>query len=371
MEYNRRGSQCQQFATRRRLITTAGAAGGLGIAGCAAFGQGTQDAPGPLSRQRELPDWIPADQLAPIIERVSGLTGQPADLLRGHFSEAELQTRALELTRPLPRDPAVRARRSWAKTRAQQTHPVLLRAGLRFVEDNATALRRAEDQFGVNASILAAIIGVETRFGDIQGSFPTLATLATLGFQGHRRREYFLGEMEALLLLAVETRRPVETFVGSFAGALGMPQFMPSNYRRLAVDFDGDGQIDLFRSAADAIGSVGNFLVNHGWTPGEALRWPVSERAALVSERAPYVVTRLEAEHRFADLQQAGLLKMPLPRGRPEPADPDAPASLIELPEGNSAPVVWAVGRNFFALTQYNRSYLYAAGVIALAEALG
>lgn len=363
MEYNRHPSQCQDKPSRRRLITAAAA---FGLTGCAALAQTDS-----LTRMaNRLPGWIPQDDLQPLLERVAGRTGEDPGRLYALFAEAELQTRALDLTRPVAREPGAPDKRSWRKTLAQQTRPALVQAGRRFLSEESRALRQTEEQYGVPSEVITAVLGVETRYGTYQGNFPTLNTLATLGFQGHRRRDYFLQELEALLMLAVELDRPAAEFTGSFAGALGMPQFMPSNYRRLAVDFDGDGRIDLFNSPADAIGSIANFLVVHGWAAGEALRWSVSESAQDRAARQNFVVNRLEAEHRFNDLMEAGLLRDARGDNAAEVAESNIPASLIELPERTLAPVVWAVGRNFFALTQYNRSYLYAAGVIALSEAL-
>jgi membrane-bound lytic murein transglycosylase B len=161
-----------------------------------------------------------------------------------------------------PRDPGVR---SWQAYRSRFVEPIRIAAGQALHAPAFRRDRRGRARFGVPAEIIAAIIGVETIYGRQLGRFGTFAALATLAFDYPPRAELFRRELEELLLLAREENRSLLSYTGSYAGALGLPQFLPSSRRRYAIDFDGDGRIDLVGSPADAIGSVASFLASHGW----------------------------------------------------------------------------------------------------------
>ena len=165
--------------------------------------------------------------------------------------------------------PTKNGERSWQNYRANFLNPRRVEAGTAFWRQNAKALERAAAVYGVPPEIVVAIIGVETEYGRNTGSFRVLDALATLAFDYPRRAEFFRGELEQFLLLTRETRSDAGSYRGSYAGAIGIPQFMPGSIRRYAVDFDGNGRIDLRGSPADAIGSVANFLKEHGWLAGE------------------------------------------------------------------------------------------------------
>jgi membrane-bound lytic murein transglycosylase B len=239
--------------------------------------------------------------------------------------------------------------------------------GQQYLRQHAPAFAKAEAQFGVASPIICAILGVETRYGKILGQFPAVDTLASLGFASPRRQDYFRSELLALLQMGHRKELSLTGLKGSFAGALGIPQFMPSNWARFGEDLDQDGRLDLIASPADAIGSVAKFLNRHGWMPGQPTHLTLSEaQRRLVLDPALY---ERFVTHGLRPLDSVGLLNgLSL-----APADaalpPDTPASIILLPEVNDEGPAWMAGPNFFAICQYNRSYLYAASVSLLASA--
>ena len=237
-------------------------------------------------------------------------------------------------------------------------------AGARFWRDNEASLARAEEIFGVPPQIIVAIIGVETFFGRNTGGFRVIDALATLAFDYPRRAPFFRGELKEYVMLARDQGfSPLEA-KGSFAGAMGMPQFMPGSYRRFAVDFDGDGHSDLWRSNADVIGSIGNYLMRHDWQRGE----PVLAPAAVTAEARDGVLRRLDggiSERRpLAAWQLDGVTLRD--GGQEQRSDP---AGLLLLEEGSEGSVsLWIAYPNFYVITRYNKSRLYAAAVWALSE---
>ena len=294
---------------------------------------------------------------------------------------------AIRLVMP-PRDPGIR---SWHAYRARFVEPKRIAAGARFMAAHADTLARAESRWGVPREIVAAIIGIETIYGRHTGGFGTFAALATLAFDYPPRAELFRGELEELLLLAREQEKSPLDYKGSYAGALGVPQFLPSSWRRHGVDFDGDARIDLRQSTEDAIGSVANFLAAHGWQAGQ----PIAERVIIrAGDAATAVALGIEPRRTVSEWRQAGyefaqvhapgdgtadvsnvspggdLESRPakVSPGRTAPAD--LPAALIDLVTPN-ADTEYRLGyRNFHVITRYNRSSFYAAAVMDLAAAL-
>jgi membrane-bound lytic murein transglycosylase B len=258
--------------------------------------------------------------------------------------------------RPKPTQPVVR---SYPAYRAKFLTRTRIAAGVRYWEAYGKQLRRAEIEFGVPAEVILGILGVETAFGQNTGSFRVVDALATIAFDGPRRQDYFRDELKELLLLARDTGFDPLAIKGSYAGAMGLPQFMPSSYRRFAVDFDRDGIIDLARSPADAIGSVASYLSAHGWTEGE----PAMVAVTLPPAKAPELVTGLERSHRSADLKELGVK---FSRSQV----PDDACSVFELPAPGKAPKYHAGFANFGAVTAYNRSTFYATAVLELADAI-
>ncbi len=218
-------------------------------------------------------------------------------------------------------------------------------------------LARAESQFGVPADVIVAIIGVETEFGRNTGTFRVVDALATLAFDYPPRADFFRSQLEEFLLFAREDGGNILGFTGSYAGAMGIPQFMPGSYRRFAVDFDGDGKRDLLGTPADAIGSVANFLREHGWERGLAVAFPAAVEGDAF--RA-FVDGEVKPRHRADALRAAGVTFS-------RDATPDTLCVLIELESPDAAPEHWVGVHNFYVLTRYNRSSFYAIAVLELA----
>lgn len=229
--------------------------------------------------------------------------------------------------------------------------------GVVFWNNHAATLERARREFGIPEEIVAAVIGVETNYGVQSGRHRILDALTTLAFDYPKRASFFRAELEQYLLLSREQGMDALSVKGSYAGAIGIPQFMPSSYRRYAVDFDGDGKIDLSGSPADAIGSVANYLKSYGWEVNQTVVVP-----ALVN-RPDYreaVFAGSKPSYTLSELRERGVI----PR---ETLPDNLPATLIEL-ENNGGNEHWLGFNNFFVITRYNRSVNYAMSVLQLAD---
>jgi len=249
--------------------------------------------------------------------------------------------------------------RPWTEYRGMLVNDGRIAAGVAFWKANRSALERAEREYGVPAEYIVAIIGVETLYGRNVGRWRVIDALATLAFDYPPRADFFRDELVHYLLLARDEGINVFSPRGSYAGAFGLPQFMPGSARRYAVDFDGNGSIDLHRSAADAVGSVANFLKSHGWRTGDE----VLLEARVNGDGYRAYVTGLEPRASVAELARAGV-EMAGPRERLA----GEPAALIEL-ESPGQPSEYRVGlQNFYVLTRYNRSAFYATAVSELAR---
>jgi membrane-bound lytic murein transglycosylase B len=234
-----------------------------------------------------------------------------------------------------------------------------IREGTEFWVAHRQALDQASIKSGVAPEYLAAILGVETYYGRLTGTYRVLDALVTLSFDYPPREKFFRDELEQYLLLTRDAHLDPKTLKGSYAGAMGAPQFMPSNYRRYAVDADANGRIDLWNDWPDVCASVGNYLKEHGWNTGE----PVLEEATVPAEKAGDLDGRkLALSETIASLEAKGVsFDTSLP--------PEAPAILIAADEPDG--VHWRVGyNNFFVITRYNHSPLYAMAVYELATAM-
>ena len=252
--------------------------------------------------------------------------------------------------------------RSWQRYRARFLNEQRLTHGLRFWREHGATLVRAEAIYGVPQEIIVAIIGVETEYGRNAGKFGVLEALATLAFDYPPRAGFFRGELEQFLLMARENGTPPLDYKGSYAGAIGIPQFMPSSQRRFAVDFDADDRVDLRGSAADAIGSVARFLSMHGWQPGG----PVAVPAGVEGDAAALVAAGMKPSLPLREMRERGVLPLVADAER----FADAPAALIDLVSPDQPTEYWIGFDNFYAITRYNRSSFYAMSVFLLAESL-
>jgi len=263
--------------------------------------------------------------------------------------------------------PTTGTAKNWAGYRARFVEPIRIRAGVAFWRANQRWLGQAEDLYGVPPEVVVGIVGVESIFGRQMGDFRVIDALATLAFDfpsGRKDRSaFFKDELENWFVLCKSEGVDPRVWRGSYAGAIGMAQFMPSSFNKYAVDFDGDGHVDLHASAADVVGSVANYLAEFGWKRGLPARFDVrppnetSERAALL---APDIVPTFTA----GEMVQHGAWL-------PEPAlAVDSLLALVELQNGDAAPTYVAGTTNFYALTRYNWSSYYAMAVLALGEAV-
>jgi membrane-bound lytic murein transglycosylase B len=286
-----------------------------------------------------------------------------ADMVRKHGFDRKELTRVFAKAQYQPaivramEQPPESALGSWQAYRAIFIRPERIEAGAEFWNRNAEALKRAAAEFGVPEDVIVGIIGVETTFGRNIGTYRVIDALVTLAFDYPKRSAYFRGELEHYLVVSRDQGINPLRIKGSYAGAIGIPQFMPGSYRRFAVDFDGDGQINLATSQADAIGSIGNFLRAHGWARGE----PVALGAEVTGDAwRKLVASGITPAYRYADLAGYGV--------KPSVALPgDTLCALIELETPGQPSDVRVTLRNFFVLTRYNRSNLYAAAVLDLA----
>ncbi|MBU6272059.1 MAG: lytic murein transglycosylase B [Betaproteobacteria bacterium] len=328
-------------AVKRAAAPAAVAAGAGGAALAAASG------PSPVE--------MPALQafIAEMVERHR--FEEPA--LKALFSGVRLQPEVLRLIAPPP--PGFR--RSWSAYRARFIEPVRLREGARFWSEHEATLARATQRWGVPAEIIVAIIGVETIYGRVMGEYRVIDALTTLALQDPRRSAYFREELSEYLLHTRDAGIDPLSVRGSYAGAIGIPQFMPASIRRFAVDFDGNATIDLRASPVDAIGSVARFLAEHGWRGGEPTHFRV--KVDDPARAQALIAGGIEPRIKPAQLPDHGL-------SSPDRIPEDMPLALVDLPEGEAAPVYWLGAPNFYVITRYNRSNFYAMAVIELAETL-
>ncbi len=231
-----------------------------------------------------------------------------------------------------------------------------IRGGVAFWRQHEAALAAATKQYGVAAEIIVAIIGVETAYGHNTGNYRVLDALATLAFHYPPRAAFFRGELEKFLLLTREEAVVPTTPKGSYAGAMGIPQFMPSSFLAYAVDFTGDGHRDIWNNPQDAIGSVANYLKVHGWQPAQ----PIALRALESPANATQKSDKVELQRPIDEYAALGVT----PDGQ---AAHDARAVLLAF-EGLNAPEYWLALQNFYVITRYNRSPKYALAVFQLGE---
>lgn len=315
--------------------------------------------PAPAAKTTPAPNYAARPEVRAFIAQIAASDGFDAGVLRRLFAQVRYQPSVIAaMSRPLIASPR------WHEYAPQFINPMRIGAGVAFWRDNAATLARAQEEFGIPAQIIVAIIGVETNYGLNTGSYRVLDALTTLAFDYPRREEFFRSELKQFLLLAREQGVSPLQPRGSYAGALGLPQFMPGSVRAYAIDYDGDGRIDLAHDPIDAVGSVANFLAQHDWQPGQ----PVMAAARIETENPDLVLRTLDggiAERRpLAAWVHDGVTGFEFP-GDLAPG----PVGLLML-EDAAGPTYWLVFNNWYVLTRYNRSRLYASAVQALAEAV-
>lgn len=281
--------------------------------------------------------------------------GLPRDWLVATLSRAEFRQQVLDAMAG-----AAERQLRWDEYRDIFIKPERIQGGVDFIAANREAFARAEAEYGVPAEIIAAIIGVETFYGRYTGSYKVLDSLATLAFRHPSRGDFFRGELAAFLEISNEQGVDPASLQGSYAGAMGYPQFIPTSYQAYAVDFDADGKRDLWDNPVDAIGSVGNYFARNGWQPGAPIyaeaRGPATPPTSIEFNqvRRPYIS--------IAELSEQGI----------EPASGTAAAGAPVIPlalEVDGGKTRYRLGyENFYVITRYNRSHLYAMAVSELAE---
>jgi membrane-bound lytic murein transglycosylase B len=302
------------------------------------------------SAPRAVPELRP--EVEAFVLEVSERNGFEANELRHLMAKANTQETILQaMSRPSTARP-------WFEYRLVNVNPQRIAAGLRFWSDNASSITRASRTYGVPEEIIVATIGVETLYGRDTGKFRVLDALYTLAFDYPPRADYFRAELEQFLLLAREQDVDPSKPRGSYAGAMGIPQFMPSSYRKYAVDFDRSGRADLSRDA-DAIGSVANYMSEFGWEPEGLIAVPVEAAGERIEE---FVGLGWKPAVSVEALTRSGIT--------PRSSVPyETEAALLRL-QGEQGPQYYLGFNNFYVITRYNRSLNYAMSVHDLARAL-
>ncbi len=298
-------------------------------------------------------DYTGRDDVQAFIQKLRDEHGMSEQQLHEYLDHATRQERILELMRK----PA--EGKDWSQYRPIFLTEKRIQAGVDFWNKHAKILQRASKEYGVPQEIIVAIIGVETFYGTRMGRFSVLDALATLGFDYPPRGKFFTNELEQFLLLVQEEAIDPYKVLGSYAGAMGMGQFIPSSYRRYTVDFDGNGKRNLWDSPADGIGSVANYFKVHKWKTGE----PVIELANVQDNNYKQLKANgRKPRYSKAELKAAGITS----RGA---VTNNEKLVFLDL-QGESGSEHWVGHHNFFVITEYNHSVKYALAVYQLGEAI-
>ena len=351
------------FSRRRLLLASLAAASPAGSAIAATAKKPRAAAPVADDSVPDLVTYGSRDDVMRFADAVADRRGRDAAAVRGALAQARYVPNVARYILPA----AAGAAKNWAAYRARFVEPIRIRAGVAFWRANEKWLAQAEEIYGVPAEIVVGIVGVESIYGRQMGDFRIVDALATLAFDfpaGRKDRSaFFRDELENWFVLCRSEGIDPLAWRGSYAGAIGMAQFMPSSFNRYAVDFDGDGHVDLHASGADVVGSVANYLAEFGWKRGLPTRFDVkpptetSERAALLGPDIVPTFTAADMAARGATLAPAALAG-------------DGLLALVELQNGAAAPSYVAGTGNFYAITRYNWSSYYAMAVIDLGEAV-
>ncbi len=287
------------------------------------------------------------------IEEMVTQHGFEESVLTDIFGHTNVRQEIIDaITRPAEAKP-------WFQYRSIFVTPSRTREGAEFMTNHAESLAKAEATFGVPPEVITAIIGVESRYGRHRGKFRVMDALATLAFHYPPRAKFFRRELEQFLLLTREEAMDVLSLNGSYAGAMGQPQFIASSFRHYAVDFDGDGKRDLWHNTTDVIGSVANYFKSHGWRRGQ----PIASRVQVSGSRYKKVLAKgIKPHSRIKDLAEQGVI---VEGGLAV----DSKGALIEL-EAEASREYWLGLQNFYVITRYNHSALYAMAVYQLSDAI-
>ncbi len=298
-------------------------------------------------------DLLQREEVVSFMDDMVAEYGYDAAELSDVLGRVELSEKVIAaITRPAEAFP-------WHRYRSIFLKPGRIKGGAEFWRRNQAQLERAAEKYGVPVEIMVAVIGVETKYGRITGGFKVINSLSTLAFDYPKRSRFFTSELKHYLLLARDQALDPHTLTGSYAGAMGIPQFMPSSYRAYAVDFDGDGLIDIWENPADAIGSVGNYFREHGWRPGAAITTPATVPDGDISA---LLTNGLEPKLTMADMVEAGVAAA-------DEGGAEENVKLLQL-ENKDGYEYWLALHNFYVITRYNHSALYAMAVYQLAEAI-
>lgn len=291
-------------------------------------------------------------QLDTLFRQVAGETSYTVAQLEELFKDVEIKQNIIEaMERP------AESTMTWTRYSKIFLTEKNIKKGVEFWQAHAEILARAEKEFAVAPEIIVATLGVETRYGSNTGNYRVIDALSTLALEYPRRSKYFTAELKNFLLLTDQNKLDPLGVTGSYAGAIGLPQFMPSSYRSYAVDFTNDGSSDLVNSVDDAIGSIASYYSKHGWKPGQ----PVSWSATSVSDQASkLVVKKRKTDRSLKKLQKAGVVVQ-------EQGFLDARVGLIKL-TGDQGSEYRVAFDNFFVITRYNTSRMYATAVQLLGE---
>ncbi|MEX2500098.1 MAG: lytic murein transglycosylase B [Wenzhouxiangellaceae bacterium] len=285
-------------------------------------------------------------------ERLAHDHGIDIEYIRGAIESAEYQQAIIDaITRPAESKP-------WHEYRNIFVRDTRIDSGVEFWRANRTLIEQVAAEFRVPTEVILAIVGVETNYGRNTGSYRVLDALVTLGFYYPKRGEFFARELGEFFRLSREEELPLDRIKGSYAGAMGLGQFIPSSYRAYAVDFDDSGSRDLWRSLPDALASVANYLKVHGWDNQLPVVLPVDAVPSGLDEKFTP-----KPRHTLGELAELGI------GFDAAGLAPDTPATLVEL-EGSEGPEYWIGLNNFYVITRYNRSPLYAMAVSQLADEL-
>lgn len=293
-------------------------------------------------------------QVAEFVGEMTRDYGFAAEQLAGLFDQVERKQAILDaISRPAEKV------KPWKDYRPIFITEARISKGVDFWNKHADALARAEKEYGVPAQVIVSIIGVETFYGGNTGSWRVLDALSTLCFDYPPRAEFFCQQLREFLILTREQQVDPLTLKGSYAGAMGLPQFMPSSFRAYAVDFDGDGHIDIWTNPVDAIGSVASYFKRHGWVTDE----PVVSRAQVKGEQADSGLTQgLDPVKKVGELRALGWTSADVLRD-------DIPVTAFRF-DGAEGQEYWMGLPNFYVITRYNRSAMYAMAVHQLSGEL-